>query len=305
MSPRLPALGLGTRSLDWRPTACSDHGPPRPELRGALGGKQPPPGASTATPGPLLGHSHHLPADKRCVAVEWKPLKQLQFSVRGGRRVSGLPPPALSSTTPTADPLAVIPPASLVWCRHGPFPAGGPRDLCHNAGCPGNRGRAGRGSAEELPGARPAGRLPWGRRAPRERGRGPRGQRRLCLPDLGLSPHLTALMAGGQPPGNGSSTGDTGFSCSQDSGEWGGEGGASPAGPWSSAGPGPPVGFPGFRASVSSSGISSVPFSLTHGVVVRLKLRGSLWKVNADCPVLPTPPAGGPAAWGPVWLPSV
>ncbi|XP_060053995.1 G-protein coupled receptor 161 isoform X2 [Erinaceus europaeus] len=38
------------------------------------------------------------------------------------------------------------------------------------------------------------------------------------ITDLGLSPHLTALMAGGQPLGNGSSTGDTGFSCSQDSG---------------------------------------------------------------------------------------
>ncbi|XP_073756369.1 G-protein coupled receptor 161 [Callorhinus ursinus] len=36
--------------------------------------------------------------------------------------------------------------------------------------------------------------------------------------NLGLSPHLTALMAGGQPLGNSSSTGDTGFSCSQDSG---------------------------------------------------------------------------------------
>eukprot|EP00070_Physeter_catodon_P037589 XP_028344483.1 G-protein coupled receptor 161 isoform X3 [Physeter catodon] len=37
------------------------------------------------------------------------------------------------------------------------------------------------------------------------------------ITDLGLSPHLTALMAGGQPLGNSSSTGDTGFSCSQDS----------------------------------------------------------------------------------------
>lgn len=41
----------------------------------------------------------------------------------------------------------------------------------------------------------------------------------LCLSDLGLSPHLTALMAGRQPLGNSSSTGDTGFSCSQDSGK--------------------------------------------------------------------------------------
>lgn len=57
--------------------------------------------------------------------------------------------------------------------------------------------------------------------------RGPFGQRprtsRLFsisnrITDLGLSPHLTALMAGGQPLGNSSSTGDTGFSCSQDSG---------------------------------------------------------------------------------------
>ncbi|KAK2494588.1 hypothetical protein MC885_007333 [Smutsia gigantea] len=38
------------------------------------------------------------------------------------------------------------------------------------------------------------------------------------ITDLGLSPHLTALVAGGQPLGNSSSTGDTGFSCSQDSG---------------------------------------------------------------------------------------
>nr|XP_020747536.1 G-protein coupled receptor 161 [Odocoileus virginianus texanus] len=38
------------------------------------------------------------------------------------------------------------------------------------------------------------------------------------ITDLGLSPHLTALMAGEQPLGNSSSTGDTGFSCSQDSG---------------------------------------------------------------------------------------
>ncbi|XP_030743622.2 G-protein coupled receptor 161 [Echinops telfairi] len=39
------------------------------------------------------------------------------------------------------------------------------------------------------------------------------------ITDLGLSPHLTALMAGGQPLGHSSSTGDTGFSCSQDSGD--------------------------------------------------------------------------------------
>uniref|UniRef100_A0A8C3IAT6 G protein-coupled receptor 161 n=2 Tax=Chrysemys picta bellii TaxID=8478 RepID=A0A8C3IAT6_CHRPI len=38
------------------------------------------------------------------------------------------------------------------------------------------------------------------------------------ITDLGLSPHLTALMAGGRPLGHSSSTGDTGFSCSQDSG---------------------------------------------------------------------------------------
>ncbi|XP_038273731.1 G-protein coupled receptor 161 isoform X1 [Dermochelys coriacea] len=38
------------------------------------------------------------------------------------------------------------------------------------------------------------------------------------ITDLGLSPHLTALMAGGRPLGNSSSTGDTGFSYSQDSG---------------------------------------------------------------------------------------
>ncbi|XP_010632263.1 G-protein coupled receptor 161 isoform X2 [Fukomys damarensis] len=38
------------------------------------------------------------------------------------------------------------------------------------------------------------------------------------ITDLGLSPHLTALMAGAQPLGHSSSTGDTGFSCSQDSG---------------------------------------------------------------------------------------
>eukprot|EP00062_Callorhinchus_milii_P001892 gi/632937534/ref/XP_007900021.1/ PREDICTED: G-protein coupled receptor 161 isoform X2 [Callorhinchus milii] len=38
------------------------------------------------------------------------------------------------------------------------------------------------------------------------------------ITDLGLSPHLTALMAGGQPLGHSSSTGDTGFSLSQDSG---------------------------------------------------------------------------------------
>ncbi|XP_050814802.1 G-protein coupled receptor 161 isoform X2 [Gopherus flavomarginatus] len=38
------------------------------------------------------------------------------------------------------------------------------------------------------------------------------------ITDLGLSPHLTALMAGGRPLGQSSSTGDTGFSCSQDSG---------------------------------------------------------------------------------------
>ncbi|EGW08785.1 G-protein coupled receptor 161 [Cricetulus griseus] len=39
-----------------------------------------------------------------------------------------------------------------------------------------------------------------------------------ALWDLGLSPHLTALMAGGQSLGHSSSTGDTGFSYSQDSG---------------------------------------------------------------------------------------
>ncbi|XP_013924786.1 PREDICTED: G-protein coupled receptor 161 isoform X2 [Thamnophis sirtalis] len=42
-----------------------------------------------------------------------------------------------------------------------------------------------------------------------------------CLPplfDLGLSPHLTALMAGERTLGHSSSTGDTGFSFSQDSG---------------------------------------------------------------------------------------
>ena len=50
-------------------------------------------------------------------------------------------------------------------------------------------------------------------------GRGLCSQCQPCLSDLGLSPHLTALMAGGQPLGNSSSTGDTGFSCSQDSGK--------------------------------------------------------------------------------------
>uniref|UniRef100_A0A670ZKG1 G protein-coupled receptor 161 n=1 Tax=Pseudonaja textilis TaxID=8673 RepID=A0A670ZKG1_PSETE len=38
------------------------------------------------------------------------------------------------------------------------------------------------------------------------------------ITDLGLSPHLTALMAGERTLGHSSSTGDTGFSCSQDSG---------------------------------------------------------------------------------------
>ncbi|XP_069492572.1 G-protein coupled receptor 161 [Ambystoma mexicanum] len=38
------------------------------------------------------------------------------------------------------------------------------------------------------------------------------------ITDLGLSPHLTAIMAGSQPVGYSSSTGDTGFSCSQESG---------------------------------------------------------------------------------------
>lgn len=40
-----------------------------------------------------------------------------------------------------------------------------------------------------------------------------------CLTDLGMSPHLTAmLVGGGQILGRGSSTGDTGFSYTQDSG---------------------------------------------------------------------------------------
>ncbi|XP_069060261.1 G-protein coupled receptor 161 [Pleurodeles waltl] len=38
------------------------------------------------------------------------------------------------------------------------------------------------------------------------------------ITDLGLSPHLTAIMASSQPAGYSSSTGDTGFSCSQESG---------------------------------------------------------------------------------------
>lgn len=67
------------------------------------------------------------------------------------------------------------------------------------------RGQSGQGSGGEAPGG-------WV-------GRGWCSQCRPCLADLGLSPHLTALMAGGQPLGNSSSTGDTGFSCSQDSGK--------------------------------------------------------------------------------------
>ncbi|VFV24923.1 g-protein coupled receptor 161 [Lynx pardinus] len=51
------------------------------------------------------------------------------------------------------------------------------------------------------------------------------------ITDLGLSPHLTALMAGGQPLGNSSSTGDTGFSCSQDSGAFPVAAFSSPASP--------------------------------------------------------------------------
>ena len=43
----------------------------------------------------------------------------------------------------------------------------------------------------------------------------------LCVcvyaPDLGMSPHLTAMLAGGQLLAPGSSTGDTGFSFTQDS----------------------------------------------------------------------------------------
>lgn len=115
-----PEPGLETHSLQ-RPRASTSW---------ASGG----PGWEAASsrglhchPGPLLGHSHHLPADKRCVAVEWKPLKQLQFSVRGGRRVSGLPPPALSSTTPTADPLAVFPTCLAGLVPPRAFPLGGPQ----------------------------------------------------------------------------------------------------------------------------------------------------------------------------------
>lgn len=41
----------------------------------------------------------------------------------------------------------------------------------------------------------------------------------MYLADLGMSPHLTAmLVGGGQLLGPGSSTGDTGFSYTQDSG---------------------------------------------------------------------------------------
>ncbi|XP_013924787.1 PREDICTED: G-protein coupled receptor 161 isoform X3 [Thamnophis sirtalis] len=40
----------------------------------------------------------------------------------------------------------------------------------------------------------------------------------MKITDLGLSPHLTALMAGERTLGHSSSTGDTGFSFSQDSG---------------------------------------------------------------------------------------
>lgn len=41
----------------------------------------------------------------------------------------------------------------------------------------------------------------------------------VSVADLGMSPHLTAMLAGGgQLLGAGSSTGDTGFSFSQDSG---------------------------------------------------------------------------------------
>lgn len=113
------------------------------------------------------------------------------------------------------------------------------------------------------------------------------------------------------PPGTAAARGTPASAAPRTQVSGAGRGGRLPRGRGAARGPGRqvgpalPFGFPGFRASVSSSGISSVPFSLTHGVVVRLKLRGSLWKVNADCPVLPTPPAGGPAAWGPVWLPSV
>ncbi|XP_061426444.1 G-protein coupled receptor 161 isoform X2 [Lethenteron reissneri] len=38
------------------------------------------------------------------------------------------------------------------------------------------------------------------------------------ITDLGLSPHLTSLLAGGRLPNHGSSSGDTGYSFSQDSG---------------------------------------------------------------------------------------
>lgn len=116
---------------------------------------------------------------------------------------------------------------------HG-APLRGPSRRCHNAGCPAGTGPLGKGSSHGFPSAHGLSafcRETRGDRRGEVRRRGCRGrarpwdglgvcsQCRLCLSDLGLSPHLTALMAGGQPLGHSSSTGDTGFSCSQDSGK--------------------------------------------------------------------------------------
>ncbi|XP_057707827.1 G-protein coupled receptor 161 [Corythoichthys intestinalis] len=63
----------------------------------------------------------------------------------------------------------------------------------------------------------------FGQRYYRESFAAPRRTSRLFsisnrITDLGMSPHLTAMLAGGgRPPGPGSSTGDTGFSFTQDS----------------------------------------------------------------------------------------
>lgn len=91
-------------------------------------------------------------------------------------------------------------------------PRGDPRPA--PVGWAGGRGGSGgllQGAERVLPGR--LGRGEWGSAA------GHRVTHPCCFSDLGLSPHLTALMAGGQPLGHSSSTGDTGFSCSRDSGK--------------------------------------------------------------------------------------
>lgn len=166
LEPHLPAGTTGLHVLGfggpgWEAASSRDlrcH--PRPCPGTSPSPRLPPPHCQTLPP-----------------AVERKPLKTIPFSVRGGRRV------AAAAFHAEPDDLrrlltsqSLSHPPGWFGVVMGVSPRGGPSELCHNAGSPGNRGRAGRGQRLRACWGAAGGPTDMGGGRRGSTGHGPRGQ---------------------------------------------------------------------------------------------------------------------------------